>query len=133
MTFFHYCSMQGQLTDDVFCLQDRSTGLDLDRVHEYSAYWEQTRMLYAPFECAVTMKTDRQLGRVRQRNSWWSIHQSSVPGENKRTIFFSFLFIVSYDKNIHPVFRSQSSELLCYGTLYSENQFLMFVVDRLSV
>ncbi|XP_055345937.1 pyruvate carboxylase, mitochondrial-like [Paramacrobiotus metropolitanus] len=43
----------------VACLQSspRDTGIDLQRVHEYSAFWEQTRTLYAPFECAVTMKT----------------------------------------------------------------------------
>lgn len=33
------------------------TGLGLDSVSAYSAFWEQTRTLYAPFECAVTMKS----------------------------------------------------------------------------
>lgn len=33
------------------------TGVDLKHVSEYSAYWEQTRTLYAPFECTVTMKS----------------------------------------------------------------------------
>lgn len=33
------------------------TGLDLRDVSEYSAYWEQTRTLYAPFECTTTMKS----------------------------------------------------------------------------
>jgi len=33
------------------------TGLSLDKVSAYSAYWEQARTLYAPFECAVTMKS----------------------------------------------------------------------------
>lgn len=32
-------------------------GLDLKHISEYSAYWEQTRTLYAPFECTVTMKS----------------------------------------------------------------------------
>ena len=32
------------------------TGIDLDAVFKYSAYWEQTRLLYAPFECTTTMK-----------------------------------------------------------------------------
>lgn len=36
---------------------DRDTGLDLTKISEYSAFWEQTRTLYAPFECAVTMKS----------------------------------------------------------------------------
>ncbi|XP_026668283.1 pyruvate carboxylase, mitochondrial-like [Ceratina calcarata] len=33
------------------------TKLDLNDVSEYSAYWEQTRTLYAPFECTTTMKS----------------------------------------------------------------------------
>lgn len=33
------------------------TGVDLHRVNQYSAYWEQARQLYAPFECTVTMKS----------------------------------------------------------------------------
>ncbi|CAF0801981.1 unnamed protein product [Rotaria sp. Silwood1] len=33
------------------------TGIDLDKVNEYSAFWEQTRLLYAPFECTTTMKS----------------------------------------------------------------------------
>lgn len=33
------------------------TGFDLKDVSEYSAYWEQTRTLYGPFECATTMKS----------------------------------------------------------------------------
>lgn len=32
-------------------------GLNLSNVSEYSAYWEQTRTLYAPFECTTTMKS----------------------------------------------------------------------------
>jgi len=32
-------------------------GLNLNNVSEYSAYWEQTRTLYAPFECTTTMKS----------------------------------------------------------------------------
>lgn len=33
------------------------TGLDLEQINQYSAYWETTRQLYAPFECCVTMKS----------------------------------------------------------------------------
>lgn len=33
------------------------TKINMDRVNEYSAYWEQTRLLYAPFECTTTMKS----------------------------------------------------------------------------
>ncbi|XP_031784237.1 pyruvate carboxylase, mitochondrial isoform X3 [Nasonia vitripennis] len=43
----------------VACLQGspHETGFDLRDVSEYSAYWEQTRTLYAPFECTTTMKS----------------------------------------------------------------------------
>ncbi|XP_034234094.1 pyruvate carboxylase, mitochondrial isoform X1 [Thrips palmi] len=33
------------------------TGYDLSDISKYSAYWEQTRTLYAPFECCLTMKS----------------------------------------------------------------------------
>lgn len=33
------------------------TQLELPKISEYSAYWEQTRTLYAPFECTTTMKS----------------------------------------------------------------------------
>lgn len=33
------------------------TGMSLGDISEYSAYWEQTRTLYGPFECATTMKS----------------------------------------------------------------------------
>jgi len=36
---------------------DLDTGIPLERVYEYSSYWEQTRLLYAPFECTTSMKT----------------------------------------------------------------------------
>ncbi|XP_060608641.1 pyruvate carboxylase, mitochondrial-like isoform X2 [Ruditapes philippinarum] len=36
---------------------DSDTGILLDDVSAYSAYWEQARNLYGPFECAVTMKS----------------------------------------------------------------------------
>jgi pyruvate carboxylase len=33
------------------------TGLTLPAISQYSAYWEMTRTLYAPFECTTTMKS----------------------------------------------------------------------------
>jgi pyruvate carboxylase len=33
------------------------TGISLDTVSKYSAYWEKTRTLYGPFECTTTMKS----------------------------------------------------------------------------
>ncbi|KAL7019267.1 hypothetical protein ACKWTF_011054 [Chironomus riparius] len=33
------------------------TGFKLEDISDYSAYWESTRTLYAPFECTTTMKS----------------------------------------------------------------------------
>lgn len=43
----------------VASLQDtkHDTGYKLSEISEYSAYWEMTRTLYAPFECTTTMKS----------------------------------------------------------------------------
>ncbi|CAG7715974.1 unnamed protein product [Allacma fusca] len=43
----------------VACLKGTSldTGVKLEDVTKYSAYWEQARLLYAPFEATVTMKS----------------------------------------------------------------------------
>lgn len=45
------------------------TGVDLDAVSAYSAYWEQTRNLYGPFECTVTMKSGNA-----------DIYKNEIPG-----------------------------------------------------
>jgi len=36
---------------------DLDTGLSLDTISKYSAYWEQTRTNYGPFECTKTMRS----------------------------------------------------------------------------
>lgn len=45
------------------------TGFKLDDISQYSAYWEQTRTLYGPFECAVTMKSGNA-----------DVYQNEIPG-----------------------------------------------------
>ena len=45
------------------------TGVSLRNVSEYSAYWEQTRTLYAPFECTVTMKSGNA-----------DVYENEIPG-----------------------------------------------------
>ncbi|CAL1527525.1 unnamed protein product [Lymnaea stagnalis] len=45
------------------------TGLSLDNVSAYSAYWEQARNLYAPFECTATMKSGNA-----------DIYKNEIPG-----------------------------------------------------
>ena len=45
------------------------TGVQLDDVSAYSAYWEQARNLYAPFECTKTMKSGNA-----------DIYRNEIPG-----------------------------------------------------
>lgn len=45
------------------------TGLDQSNISKYSAYWEQTRRLYAPFECTVTMKSGNS-----------DVYENEIPG-----------------------------------------------------
>lgn len=48
---------------------DLDTGLQLKDVSKYSAYWEQTRTLYAPFECTLTMKSGNA-----------DVYENEIPG-----------------------------------------------------
>ena len=47
------------------------TDVELEAVNQYSAYWEQARQLYGPFECCTTM---------RSGNS--DIYLNEIPGES---------------------------------------------------
>nr|CAD7417010.1 unnamed protein product [Timema cristinae] len=60
---YKFCDLSVQCGMDIFCVFDSLNyllnlivGLDLKNVSEYSAYWEQTRTLYSPFECTTTIK-----------------------------------------------------------------------------
>jgi len=48
---------------------DLDTGIPLAPIHQYSAYWEQARQLYAPFECCYTMKSGNS-----------DIYDNEIPG-----------------------------------------------------
>lgn len=39
------------------CFHTSPPDIPLQTVSEYSAYWEQARTLYGPFECTATMKS----------------------------------------------------------------------------
>ena len=45
------------------------TGLKLENVSKYSAYWEICRQLYQPFECATTMRSGNA-----------DVYQHAIPG-----------------------------------------------------
>lgn len=44
-------------------------GIALDKVFDYSSYWEQARLLYAPFECTTTMKS-----------GYSDVYENEIPG-----------------------------------------------------
>ena len=46
-------------------------------MHDYSAYWEQTRLLYAPFECTTTMKTGNS-----------DVYENEIPGGQYTNLHF---------------------------------------------
>ncbi|XP_015913705.1 pyruvate carboxylase, mitochondrial [Parasteatoda tepidariorum] len=55
----------------VACLEDTAhdTEIKLSKISEYSAFWEQTRTLYAPFECTATMKSGNA-----------DVYENEIPG-----------------------------------------------------
>lgn len=44
-------------------------GISLEDVFDYSSYWEQARLLYAPFECTTTMKS-----------GYSDVYENEIPG-----------------------------------------------------
>lgn len=48
---------------------DCDTGIALEKVFDYSSYWEQARLLYAPFECTTTMKS-----------GYSDVYENEIPG-----------------------------------------------------
>lgn len=56
---------------------DKETGIPLERVHEYSEYWERARPLYAPFESTVTMKTGNA-----------DVYDNEIPGGQYTNLHF---------------------------------------------
>lgn len=58
---------------EVSCIQlfdNFGVGISLPKVNQYSAYWEQTRQLYGPFECCTTMKSGNS-----------DIYENEIPGK----------------------------------------------------
>ncbi|XP_048585665.1 pyruvate carboxylase, mitochondrial [Nematostella vectensis] len=53
------------------------TGIAMQSVHDYSAYWEQARLLYAPFESTVTMKSGNS-----------DVYENEIPGGQYTNLHF---------------------------------------------
>ena len=66
---------------------EQDTGLDLARVSEYSSYWEQTRQLYASFECTATMRSGNA-----------DVYQHEIPGGQYTNLQFQAFSLGLGDK-----------------------------------
>ncbi|KAJ8008496.1 hypothetical protein DPEC_G00105480 [Dallia pectoralis] len=53
------------------------TGVPLDKVYDYSEYWEVTRGLYAPFDCTATMKSGNA-----------DVYENEIPGGQYTNLHF---------------------------------------------
>uniref|UniRef100_A0A4W4E7M5 Pyruvate carboxylase n=1 Tax=Electrophorus electricus TaxID=8005 RepID=A0A4W4E7M5_ELEEL len=54
-----------------------NTGISLEKVFDYSEYWEVTRGLYAPFDCTATMKSGNA-----------DIYENEIPGGQYTNLHF---------------------------------------------
>ncbi|XP_063042314.1 pyruvate carboxylase, mitochondrial [Engraulis encrasicolus] len=53
------------------------TGISLDKVYDYSEYWEVARGLYAPFDCTATMKSGNA-----------DVYENEIPGGQYTNLHF---------------------------------------------
>lgn len=56
------------------------SGIALDKVFDYSEYWEVTRGLYAPFDCTATMKSGNA-----------DVYENEIPGGQYTNLHFQVL------------------------------------------
>ena len=61
------------------------TGLSLVDISKYNAYWEQTRTLYGPFECAVTMKSGNA-----------DVYNNEIPGGQYTNLQFQVIIMIIF-------------------------------------
>lgn len=69
-------------------------GIALEKVFDYSEYWEVARGLYAPFDCTATMKSGNA-----------DVYENEIPGGQYTNLHFQ----VQKDiQALYIVFRAQS-------------------------
>lgn len=90
------------------------TGIDLNSVFEYSAYWEQARTLYAPFECTTTMKSGNA-----------DVYMNEIPGGQYTNLQFQ-AFSLGLGSQFEEIKRAYAeANQLLGGIIFS---FLFFEV-----
>ena len=65
------------------------TGLDLENVSKYSAFWEQTRTLYGPFESTATMRSGNA-----------DVYKHEIPGGQYTNLQFQVIVIFSVQTTV---------------------------------
>lgn len=72
------------MTDCVFFLS-AVAGIALEKVFDYSEYWEVARGLYAPFDCTATMKSGNA-----------DVYENEIPGGQYTNLHFQVQHIYSH-------------------------------------
>jgi len=55
------------------------TDIELQAVNQYSAYWEQARQLYGPFECCTTLRSGNSDIYLNEIPGLWSYYVHLLP------------------------------------------------------
>lgn len=69
-------------------------GIALEKVFDYSEYWEVARGLYAPFDCTATMKSGNA-----------DVYENEIPGGQYTNLHFQVQEAI---QALYIVFRAQS-------------------------
>ncbi|XP_024082147.1 pyruvate carboxylase, mitochondrial-like isoform X2 [Cimex lectularius] len=86
------------------------TGIELAKVSEYSAYWEQARTLYAPFECTATMKSGNA-----------DVYQNEIPGGQYTNLQFQ-AFSLGLGEKFEEVKKAYAEANIILGDIIKVNE-----------
>lgn len=91
----------------VACLQHtpHDTRINLQDVSQYSAYWEQTRALYAPFECTATMKSGNA-----------DVYENEIPGGQYTNLQFQ-AFSLGLGEHFEKIKKAYTEANLLLGDI----------------
>lgn len=91
------------------------TGLDLADISTYSAYWETTRTLYAPFECTTTMKSGNA-----------DVYMNEIPGGQYTNLQFQ-AFSLGLGDFFEDVKKAYREANLLLGDIIKGEKLMIFV------
>ncbi|KAA3678400.1 pyruvate carboxylase [Paragonimus westermani] len=104
----------------VASLQDTplDTGISLDEVSKYSAYWEQARRLYGPFECTVTMRSGNA-----------DVYENQIPGGQYTNLQFQ-AFSLGLGEQFEQVKKKYVEANKLLGNVVKVSVFFLAFVRR---